>query len=144
MCTDRPFAAVDVAKLSSECRGLVLKVRAALEGAPTSAAAAGAFVALWDDLQMLMHTHMRHEDEVIFPAADGWMPHHSDPFEEVRLCALRFITCARSHLRRTPPQCMQEASLYFTSWSLELYPLCRNACLNVSCMASNWVHQLDL
>ena len=63
------------------CSGLVPKVKEALARAPQSTAAATAFLSLWDDLQLLMHTHMVHEDEVIFPAADDWMPHHSDVFE---------------------------------------------------------------
>lgn len=61
------------------------KVKRALVQASRSAAAAAAFVKLWDDLQLIMHTHMVHEDDVLFPAGNEWIPHHADPFEEVLL-----------------------------------------------------------
>ena len=66
------------------CRGLSPKVQLALERAGGSTAAARAFGALWDDLALVMHVHMCHEDAAIFPAADGWLPHHTDPFAEAR------------------------------------------------------------
>jgi hypothetical protein len=66
------------------CRGLIPKVKEALAQAPASTRAALVFLRLWDDLHFLLEVHMRHEDDVIFPTADGWIPHHSDPFASVR------------------------------------------------------------
>ena len=66
------------------CRGMIPKVKEALAMAPQSVRAARAFLALWDDLCLVLDVHMKHEDDVIFPAADGWIPHHSDPFADVR------------------------------------------------------------
>jgi len=42
-------------------------------------------LALWDDYAFLARVHMVHEDDVIFPNADEYLPHHSDPFFDVRV-----------------------------------------------------------
>lgn len=36
------------------------------------------------DYLFFTRVHMLHEDDVIFNKADTFMPHHSDPFAEVR------------------------------------------------------------
>jgi hypothetical protein len=76
-------------------RGIIGKLRHALEAAATVPRAAHALLALWDDYMLVMKTHMMHEDEVVFAAADSWIPHHCVPFEEARTLNL-FLEWAHS------------------------------------------------
>lgn len=84
-------------EFANACRCMIPKVQEALEQAPTSTRACATFFTLLSDFEFVLREHMRHEDDVIFPAADGWMPHHSDPFAQVRCSRTArspFLRCA--------------------------------------------------